>query len=73
MVTVVERKSGYAVIAKASNKIADLVNHAIIKALSPFEARVKTLTYDNCKEFCAHALIEVALKSTGYFARPFAN
>ena len=73
IVTVVERKSGYAVMAKVSNKTVDLVSQAIIKALTPFEARVKTLTYDNGKEFCAHALIEVALKSTGYFARPFAS
>lgn len=35
--------------------------------------RFKTLTYDNGKDFCEHALIDSALKSTGYFARPFAN
>jgi IS30 family transposase len=73
IVTVVERKSGYAVMTKVSNKTADLVSQAIIKALTPFEARVKTLAYDNGKEFCGHALIDEALKSTGYFARPFAS
>ena len=73
IVTVVERKSGYAVMAKVSNKTVDLVSQAIIKALTPFEARVKTLTYDNGKEFCGHALIDEALRSTGYFARPFAS
>ena len=73
IVTVVERKSGYAVMTKVSNKTADLVGQAIIKALTPFEARVKTLTYDNGKEFCGHALIDEALNSTGYFARPFAS
>ena len=73
IVTVVERTSGYAVMAKVSNNTADLVGQAIIKALTPFEARVKTLTYDNGKEFCEHALIDEALKSTGYFARPFAS
>ena len=73
IVTVVERKSGYAVMAKVSNKTADLVGQAIIKALTPLEARVKTLTYDNGKEFCGHALIDEALNSTGYFARPFAS
>ena len=36
-------------------------------------ARVKTLTYDNGKEFCGHAKIDDALNSTGYFARPFAS
>ena len=73
IVTVVERKSGYAVIAKVSNKTSDLVGAAIIKALKPFQARVKTLTYDNGKEFCGHANIDQALGSTGYFARPFAS
>jgi IS30 family transposase len=73
IVTVVERKSGYAVIAKVSNKTADLVGAAIIKALKPYQARVKTLTYDNGKEFCGHAKIDQALGSTGYFARPFAS
>jgi IS30 family transposase len=70
---VVERKSGYVVIAKVLNKTAELVSYAIIKALTPFEARVKTLTYDSGKEYCGHALIDEALKSTGYFARPFAS
>jgi len=58
---------------KVSNKTSDLVGSAIIQALKPFEARVNTLTYDNGKEFCGHALIDEALKSTGYFARPFAS
>lgn len=73
IVTVVERKSGYAVIARVSNKTADLVGGAIIKALKPFQAKVKTLTYDNGREFCGHAKIDEALGSTGYFARPFAS
>lgn len=73
IVTVVQRKSGFAVISKVSNKTSDLVGTAIISALKPFEARVKTLTYDNGKEFCSHARIDQALGSTGYFARPFAS
>jgi len=73
IMTVVERKSGYAVMAKVSNKTSDLVGAAIIKVLKPFQARVKTLTYDNGKEFCGHVEIDQALGSTGYFARPFAS
>ena len=73
IVTVVECKSGYAVMAKVSNKTADLVGAAIIEALNPLRARVKTLTYDNGKEFSGHARIDEALGSTGYFARPFAS
>jgi IS30 family transposase len=73
IVTVVERKSGFAVIAKISNKTSDLVGSAIIEALKPFEARVKTLTYDNGKEFSGHTTIDEALGITGYFTRPFAS
>jgi len=54
-------------------KTADLVGVAIIEALNPLKARVKTLTYDNGKEFSGHARIDEALGSTGYFARPFAS
>ena len=46
---------------------------ATIQALKPFDARAKTLTYDNGKEFSGHATIDEALGSTGYFARPFAS
>ena len=61
IVTVVERKSGYAIMAKVSNNTADFVGSAIIEAHKPFEARVKTLTYDNGKEFSWHARIDEAL------------
>jgi IS30 family transposase len=50
-----------------------LVGAANIKVLKPFQAGVKTLTYDNGKEFCGHVEIDQALGSTGYFARPFAS
>ena len=73
IVTVVECKSGYAVIAKVSNKTSDLVGSTIIQALKPFEAGVKTLAYDNGKYFSGHARIDEALGSMGYFARPFAS
>ena len=73
IVTVVERKSGYAVIAKVENKTADLVSAAIVNRLKPFGTKVKTLTFDNGKEFCGHGKIDEALGSTSYFARPFAS
>ena len=38
------------------------VGKAIIKASTPFEAGVKTLTYDNGKEFCGRALIDEACR-----------
>jgi len=73
IVTMVERKSGFGVIVKVAHKTSDLVSRAIVEGLQPFADRVKTLTYDNGKEFAAHIQIDQALKSTGYFARPFAS
>jgi len=58
---------------KVSNKAADLVGAAIIEALRPFKAKVKTVTYDNGKEFIGLAGNDRALGSTGYFGRPFAS
>jgi IS30 family transposase len=73
IVTMVERKSGFGVIVKVAHKTSDLVSRAIVEGLQPFAGRVKTLTYDNGKEFASHIQIDQALKSTGYFARPFAS
>jgi IS30 family transposase len=73
IVTLVERKSGYALIAKVSNKTSDLVSQAIITQLNPVTPLVKTLTFDNGKEFAEHRRIDTALQSTTYFADPFAS
>ena len=73
VVTMVERKSGYAVMAKVSNKTSELVSSAIVNKLKPLAARVKTLTFDNGKEFAGHGQIDEQLQSTAYFARPFAS
>jgi IS30 family transposase len=73
VVTMVERKSGYAVMAKVSNKTSAAVGSAIVGELQPLAARVKTLTFDNGKEFAGHAYIDEKLQSTAYFARPFAS
>jgi IS30 family transposase len=73
VVTMVERKSGYTVMAKVTNKTSELVSSAIVDKLKPMAVRVKTLTFDNGKEFAGHAYIDEQLQSTAYFARPFAS
>ena len=69
----VERKSGYAVMAKVEKKTSELVSSAIVDKLKPMAAKVKTLTFDNGKEFAGHAYIDQQLQSTAYFARPFTS
>jgi IS30 family transposase len=71
LVTMVERRSRYLFVLKASNKSALAVSAAIISALHPHRESVHTLTYDNGKEFSQHALIDEILGSQGYFANPY--
>jgi len=73
IVSMIERKSGLAVLAKVAHKTAAAVSHAIIDRLKPYAGRVTTLTYDNGKEFADHARIDAELGSTGYFADPFSS
>lgn len=73
IVTLVERKSGYAVIAKVERKTAEQVSAAIVDRLGPIATCVKTITYDNGKEFASHVAIDQCLGSTAYFADPFAS
>ena len=46
---------------------------AIIESLIPIANRVKTITFDNGKEFVEHAKIDKALSSISYFADPYAS
>jgi IS30 family transposase len=73
VVTMVERKSGYAVMAKVSNKTSAAISSAIVGKLQPLAARLKTLTFENGKEFSGHTYIDEKLQSTAYFDRPFAS
>jgi len=73
IVTQVERKSGHSVLAKVKNKTSDLVSSAIITKLNAVTPLVKTMTFDNGKEFAGHKTIDAALNSITYFADPFAS
>ena len=73
IVSLVERKSGYAVLKKVSKKTSELVRSAIIKGLKPISEKVKTITFDNGLEFSQHAKIDKALKSKSYFSDPFSS
>ena len=73
IVSLVKPKSGYAVLAKVQNKTAHQVPNAIINRLKPIKNTVRTLTYDNGKEFADHATIDKALGSVSYFADPYSS
>lgn len=73
IVSLVERKSGYAVLRKVPNKTSKNVSSAIINSLHPISEKVQTITFDNGREFSDHAEIDTALQSTTYFADPFSS
>ena len=64
IVTLVERRRGFAVVSHITRKISNLVSQAIITSLAPLAQRIRTLTYDCGKELVDHAVVDEALKST---------
>ncbi|WP_020675961.1 IS30 family transposase [Geopsychrobacter electrodiphilus] len=71
LVTLVERKTRWSMIGKAPDRTAKKVRAVIVKRLLPLASHVKTLTYDNGKEFALHLDIDEMLQSSGYFAHPY--
>ena len=71
LVTAVERKTRYSVIALSKDKSAQNVKCALVEALEPFSDALKTMTYDNGKEFALHEDIAKQLGANGYFAHPY--
>jgi len=61
IVTLIERKSVYALLVKVSHKCVHLVGRAIEDNFKNLGSRVKTLTVDNGKEFADHQAIDRAL------------
>lgn len=46
---------------------------ALLKRMAPIRDKVKTLTYDNGKEFAKHLCIDDILVSQDYFAHPYSS
>jgi len=73
LVTVVDRKSKYAIIKKVSSKRAEEVTKALIEMLYPLRKITKTITSDNGKEFAYHKEVSEALDTNFYFAHPYSS
>lgn len=71
IVTLVERKTGYAKLELVPSKEAAGVTKAIVRALRPHQDQVLTLTFDNGKEFSGHETVAKRLKADCYFAEPY--
>lgn len=73
IVSLTERKSRLALIAKVSSREAEGVKDSVLALLQPLAAHVHTITSDNGKEFARHEAIAKALSADFYFAHPYAS
>lgn len=71
VVTLVERKSRYTLLAGVERRTAANVETETIRLLKPFGKSNLTITADNGKEFANHESIAEALGIDFYFARPY--
>jgi len=70
--TLTERKSRFTLLRTFPRKHAAPITEAIIDLLK-WDARIKTITFDNGKEFSGHQEIAAALSADCYFAHPYAS
>ena len=71
LVTVTERKTRFTLVALSKNKTAREVKNSLVTVLLPIVTKVKTLTFDNGKEFDFHTQISEQLQAKSYFAHPY--
>lgn len=70
LLTLVERSSGVALVAKLANRTADVVNRAASKLIRTSGMPFKTITWDNGTEFHGYKALEHATGVQCYFAYP---
>ena len=73
LVTLVERKTGFALVRKVKTRHAHGVAEAIVAALKPLKSLVRTVTFDNGLEFAQHARVAAATGAKIYFADPYSS
>ena len=73
LVTLVDRKSKFALIKRVESKHADVVTEATIELLQPLKKFIHTITADNGKEFAYHQIIAKALDTKFYFCNPYSS
>jgi IS30 family transposase len=71
VLTLVERKTGYAIVKKLKARTKEEVTQAATKAIAEHCRRFKTITFDNGTEFHDYALLEERFPVKVYFAAPY--
>lgn len=70
VLTLVERMTGAARMAKLPNRTASLATAAIVRIVGAEPAKFKTITFDNGTEFHSYKKIEELFPTICYFANP---
>ena len=73
VLTLVERKTGFALLTQADGKKAISIKKQAINILAPYKELVHTITNDNGKEFSLHKEIGEKLQADIYFCHPYAS
>ena len=71
IVTLDERVSKLRLALPMIGKFAEDTKSAIIELLQPIKEFVKTITFDNGKEFAKHKAMASVLECDTYFAKPY--
>ena len=72
VLTLTERKSRFTLLRSLASKHAGPVTQAIIDLLQ-WTAHLKSITFDNGKEFAGHQKVSLSLNTDCYFAHPYAS
>ena len=73
IVTLVERKSAFTLMAKLSGKNADELATTVVNLMAPYKEKVLSITSDNGSEFTRHQMIAKKLQADFYFAHPYSS
>ena len=72
VVTHMNKASKYLVAGLAKNRTMEQINRVTIKLFKEVEpAYLKTMTFDNGREFCGHGQLSKSLKIQCFFSNPY--
>ena len=71
LTVLVDRATRYTLIRKTASLTSELTAKSIIEVMKPYQNTIKSITYDNGKEFTKHEKINKILKTKSYFCKPY--
>ena len=71
VLTLVERKSYFTLMAKLERSLAESTKEKLINCLAPYKEQVHTITSDNGHEFTEHQAMAKKLDAKFYFTHPY--